>query len=224
MSPVMPSRPPGEPAGTSPATPAARPRYLALALTVAIFFGAGCWMEGCARLQYYREGQDGGQVLNERVADADERAKVTELYERYHDVAEELRSRAVPLAAGQFVLGAALLALSARGLGRRTTARGALMQLVAAQAIVVVASSILLRRVSEAELDWHLGRALAEQRQVLSAEEYARVSPVIQDARRYANVGWLTLRTVASGLVVLALASRRSRAFFESAGDAARDS
>ena len=91
----MPSRPPGEPAETSAAgAPAARPRYLALALVVALFFGAGCWTEGCARLQYYRDGQDGGQVLNERVADDDQRAEVTRLYERHHEVAEELRSRA----------------------------------------------------------------------------------------------------------------------------------
>lgn len=199
----------------------ARPRYLVVALVVALVFAAGCWTEGCARLQFYRGGRDAGAVLNAQIHDDADRAQVEELYKRYTDTAENARNRAVPMSAAMFVLGAALLALAARGLAGRTNARSALVQVVAAQAIVVVATWFVLRDVTEAELDWHLARTLAQQREALKPEEFAKVAPVVRDARRWGGPGWLVVRTVASALIVVALTRKRSREFFDAAGNPA---
>lgn len=203
------------------AAAAARPRYLVVALVVALVFAAGCWTEGCARLQFYRGGRDAGAVLNAQIHDDGDRAQVEDLYKRYTDTAENARGRAVPMAAAMFVLGAALLALAARGLAGRTNARSALVQVVAAQAIVVVASWFVMRDVTEAELDWHLARTLAQQREALKPEEFVKVAPVVRDARRWGGPAWLVVRTVASALIVIALTRRRSREFFDAANPAA---
>jgi hypothetical protein len=200
-----------------PQTAAARPRYLVVALIAALVFGAGCWTEGCARLQLYRGGQDGAAALNEQIRDDADRAEVEALYKRFIDVADGARGRGVPLAAATFVLGAALLAFAARGLAGRTNARSALIQVVSAQAILVVATWFVMRDVSEAELDWHLARTLAQQREALPPDELAKVAPVVRDARHYGGPAWLVIRTVASALIVVALTRRRSRAFFDAA-------
>lgn len=203
--------------------PPKRPRYLVVALVVALVFGAGCWTEGCARLQFYRGGQDAGAVLNAQIRDDDDRTNVEELYKRFLEIAEGARGRAVPMAAASFVLGAALLAFAARALAGRTSARGALMQIVAAQAAVVVATWFVMRDVNDAELDWHLARTLAQEREALKPDEFAKVAPVIRDARRWGGPTWLVVRTIASALVIVALSRRRSREFFEAAGAAAAE-
>ena len=200
-----------------PPTAAARPRYLVVALVVALVFGAGCWTEGCARLQFYRGLTDGGAVLNAQIRDDEDRAGVEALYKRFLDVAESARGRGVPLAAATFVLGAALLALAGRGLAGRTNARSAIVQVVTAQAIAMVVSFFLLRDVTDAELDWHLARTLAQQREAMPPEEVARIAPVLRDARHYGGPAWLALRTFASALVLVALTRQRSRAFFDAA-------
>lgn len=204
-----------------PPRAAARPRYLVVALVAALVFGAGCWTEGCARLQFYRGGQDGGAALNAQIRDDADRSQVEDLYKRFLDVAEHARGRAVPLFAASFVLGAALLALSARGLAGRSSARSALMQVVAAQAILVVATWFVLRDFHESELDWHLARTLAQQREAMPPEDFARVAPAVRDARTYGGPVWLVIRTIASALILVALTRPRSREFFEAAAGAA---
>jgi len=121
------------------------------------------------------------------------------------------------MAAATFVLGAALLALAGRGLAGRTNARSAIVQVVTAQAIAMVVSFFLLRDVTDAELDWHLARTLAQQREAMPPEEVARIAPVLRDARHYGGPAWLALRTFASALVLVALTRQRSRAFFDAA-------
>jgi hypothetical protein len=204
-----------------PPKPVSRPRYLVVALVMALVFGAGCWTEGCARLQFYRGAEDAGAMLNAQIRDDADRSHVEDLYRRFLDVAEAARKRAVPMSAASFVLGAALLALASRGLAGRVNARSALVQVVAAQAIVVVAAFFVLRDVTNAELDWHLARTLAQQREALVPDDFAKIEPVLRDARYYAGPGWLVLRTVASLLIVVALTRPRSRAFFEAAGSTA---
>lgn len=196
-----------------------RPRYLVVALIAALIFGAGCWTEGCARLTFYRGEQDHGAALNASIRDDGARARAEALYQRYTEVAEAARGRAVPIAAATFVLGAALLALASRGLAGRSNTRSALMQVVVAQALVVGGSYFALRDVREAELDWELDRTLIHQRESLPPEQYAEIVPIVQTMRQWAPPGWLAVRTVASGLIVLALSRPRSREFFETAAE-----
>jgi len=218
----MPSVPPPSdsqrPSGSPPTGPVKRPRYLLVALIVALVFGAGCWTEGCGRLAFYRGEQDQSQALNTTIKGDADRARAEALYHRFTEVADAARGRAIPLAAAIFVLGAALLALASRGLAGKTNTRNALLQVTTAQAVVVVLAYFLTRDVRNAELDWEMERTLIHQRETLPADQYEQVVPMMQSMRRWAVPGWLVFRTLASALVVFALTRPRSREFFEAAG------
>lgn len=218
----MPSVPPPSdsqrPSGSPSSGPVKRPRYLLIALIVALVFGAGCWTEGCGRLAFYRGEQDQSQALNATIKGDADRARAEALYHRFTEVADAARGRAIPLAAAIFVLGAALLALASRGLAGKTNTRNALLQVTTAQAVVVVLAYFLTRDVRNAELDWEMERTLIHQRETLPADQYEQVVPMMQSMRRWAVPGWLVFRTLASALVVFALTRPRSREFFEAAG------
>ena len=198
--------------------PVKRPRYLLLALIGALVFGAGCWMDGCGRLAFYRGEQDQSLALNASIKADTDRNRAEALYHRFTEVADAARKRAIPLAAATFVLGAALLALGSRALAGKTNTRGALMQVVIAQAAVVGLAYYLTADIRNAELDWEMERTLIHQRETLPADQYEQVVPMMQSMRHYGVPGWLVLRTLASALIVFALTRPRSREFFEAAG------
>lgn len=212
------SRPPSRPSRPSRPGPVKRPRYLLFALIGALVFGAGCWMDGCGRLAFYRGEQDQSLALNASIkADAD-RNRAEALYHRFTEVADAARKRAIPLAAATFVLGAALLALGSRALAGKTNTRGALVQVVIAQAAVVGLAYFLTADIRNAELDWEMERTLIHQRETLPPDQYQQVVPMMQSMRHYGVPGWLVVRTLASALIVFALTRPRSREFFEAAG------
>ena len=198
--------------------PVKRPRYLLLALIGALVFGAGCWMDGCGRLAFYRGEQDQSLALNASIKADTDRNRAEALYHRFTEVADAARKRAIPLAAATFVLGAALLALGSRALAGKTNTRGALVQVVIAQAAVVGLAYYLTADIRNAELDWEMERTLIHQRETLPADQYEQVVPMMQSMRHYGVPGWLVLRTLASALIVFALTRPRSREFFEAAG------
>jgi hypothetical protein len=214
----MSSSPPHSADRATPGSTARRPRYLVVALIGALVFGVGCWTEGCGRLTFYHRGDpDHGAILNDGIKDDADRAHADELYRHFVDVSESSRGRSVPLSAATFVLGAALLALAARGLAGKSNTRSALIQVVAAQATVVVATYFLARDVRNAELDWQLESSLLKQRPSMPADQYREVVPTVRALRRWVPPIWLVFRTVASGLIVIALTRARSREFFEAA-------
>jgi hypothetical protein len=194
---------------------ARRPRYLLFALIGALVFGAGCWTEGCNRLAFYRGEHDHSATLNASIRDDAERAHAESLYQRFVETSDASKGRAIPMAAATFVLGAALLALAARGLAGRSNTRSALMQVVAAQAIVVCLSYFIMRDMRNAELDWEFERSLIHQHEVLPPDQYRDVVPTVRAMRRWAPPGWLAFRTLASALIFLALSRQGSREFFE---------
>ncbi|MDB5218530.1 MAG: hypothetical protein JWO86_6457 [Myxococcaceae bacterium] len=216
--PSRPSRPsqPAQPARAS--GPVKRPRFLLFALIGALVFGAGCWMDGCGRLAFYRGEQDPSLALNASIKSDTDRNRAEALYHRFTEVADAARKRAIPLAAATFVLGAALLALGSRALAGKTNTRGALLQVVIAQAAVVGLGYYLTADIRNAELDWEMERTLIHQRETLPADQYEQVVPMLQGIRRYGVPGWLVVRTLASALIVFALTRPRSREFFEAAG------
>jgi hypothetical protein len=201
-----------------PPTTRRRPRYLVVALVAALVFGAGCWTEGCNRLAFFRGERDYGASLNQTIQDDADRAQAESLYQRFLDAAESAQGRAIPMAAATFVLGAALLALASRGLAGKSNTRSALMQVVAAQAIVVGATYFVTRDMRNAEDDWQYQSALFHQRERLPPDQYAEAAPTIHAIRRWAPPSWLAFRTLASALILLALSRPRSREFFEAAG------
>ena len=202
---------------TEKATAAKRPRYLVVALVGALVFGAGCWTEGCKQLAFYRGERDRHVALNAAVHDDAERQHVERLYQHFVDVADLGRNKGVPLAAGTFVLGAALLALAARGLGRKANTRSALMQVVGAQAIVVALTYFVMKDTRNAELDWEFERRLVHERETTPPEQYQAMVPGVRMVRHWAPGTWLGFRSLASILILLALSRPRARAFFEAA-------
>ncbi len=222
---MSPSQPPpadreGPEPGSAPGAPPGtrRPRYLVVALVAALVFGAGCWTEGCGRLGLYHGQTEQHARLTSVVEEDDHRAEAERLYQRFVDASDDARGRAFPLAAATFVLGAALLALAARGLAGRSNNRSALMQVVSAQAIVMVASYFLTRDMLHAEADLQYGVVLMQQREHLPAHKHEPAAAVLGAMRRYGTPGWLVFRTVASALIVVALSRPRARDFFETAG------
>jgi hypothetical protein len=184
----------------------------------ALVLGAGCWTEGCERLSFYRGETDRrAAAIADEVRDEAARARIEALHKRFVDIADDSRKRAVPLAAATFVLGAALLALAARGLAGRSNARSALMQVVAAQALVVGATSFVLKDMRHAEHEWRFEATLAMQREKLAPDQYASMARSMEPIRRYGLSGWLVFRTAASALIFFALTRQRSREFFEAA-------
>ncbi len=202
-----------------PPDPLKRPRYLVVALIMALVFGAGCWTEGCGRLAFYRGERDQSQALNASIKSDVDRTRAQALYHRFAEVADASRGRAIPMAAATFVLGAALLALAARGLAGKTNARNPLVQVVIAQAAVVALSYFVTRDVRNAELDWEIERTLISQHETLPPDQYEQVVPMMHSMRAVGVPGWLVVRTLASALIVFALTRQRSRAFFEAAGN-----
>jgi len=189
-----------------------------VALVAALVFGAGCWTEGCGRLGFLRGETDQHTKLISTIQDDAERARSEAAYQHFVDVADMQRGRAVPMAAATFVLGAALLALAARGLAGKSNTRSALMQVVAAQAVVVVASFFATREMWRAEANWQYETILMQQREQLPPDTYSRVAvPVFRAMQDWGAPGWLVFRTVASGLILVALSRPRSREFFEAA-------
>ena len=220
-SPREPSSPPSPPTRASAPSPPSRvkrPRYLLFALIGALVFGAGCWMDGCGRLAFYRGEQDQSLALNASIKADTDRNRAEALYHRFTEVADDARKRAIPLAAATFVLGAALLALGSRALAGKTNTRGALVQVVIAQAAVVGLAYFLTADIRNAELDWEMERTLIHQRETLPPDQYEQVVPMMQSMRRYGVPGWLVVRTLASALIVFALTRPRTREFFEAAG------
>ncbi len=195
--------------------PGSRPRYLAVALVAALVIGAGCWTDGCSRLAFYRGEREHAANIHQAIRDDDERARVEELYQRYEDVADAARGRYVPIAAATFVLGAALLALAARGLAGKSNTRSALMQVVAVQAIVVGGGWFAIRDVREAEDEWQYAAVLAHQRESVPPEQFPDVVRVMRGLQRWGPPSMLALRTLASALILFALSRPRSREFFE---------
>jgi hypothetical protein len=121
------------------------------------------------------------------------------------------------MAAATFVLGAAVLALASRGLAGRSNTRAALMQVVLAQAIVVAASQFVTRDMWNAEDDFRYETAAIHQRERTPPEQHPQLEATWRWMRRWVPPGWLTFRTVASLLIVVALSRPRARAFFDAA-------
>lgn len=196
-----------------------RPPWLLAALVVALLFGAGSWNEGCSRIELYRGSHSAEMLVDQRVTDEAARQAVKDMYDRFGTIADDTRHLVLPLAVATFVLGAALLALSARGLAGRTNTRSALVQVVAVQAIVAGTTFALTRPYRDAELEWNATDSIAVQRAVEKDDlRLRRNVAIIEGMRRFSPPVGIALRMLGSGLVLLALTRQRTREFFDAAG------
>ncbi len=201
-----------------------RPKYLVVALVVALLFGAGCWMDGCNAIALYKGGHLNPSHASQGIDGEADRAQVEQLFTRFVDLANTHRSRGIPIGAATLVLGAALLAVGTRALAGRTAARSLLIQLVLVQAAVVAAGFFLNGDIRAAELDWYTARTLALARQDGSdAIKLAQLETLMAGTRRYGVPAWIAIRSVASLLVAFALTRPPARRFFDAVAEAASE-
>lgn len=201
----------GEGLGTAPK----RPKSVVVALAFSFALAMGCWNEGCDRLAFYRGERDHRALLSAQIPEGEERARVVALYDRFTNVADDAHNRVVPMAAAIFVLGAALMTLSARALSGRRDTRNALVQILGVQAVVVAANYFVTRDVREADLTWQSEVLLVQQQMTVPPDQYVLTGDAMTRFRKFGPPTWLVLRTLVTGLVMVALTSQKSRAFFE---------
>jgi hypothetical protein len=132
-----------------------RPWYLVLALVAAWLLGAVSLLSGGSVVAFYRQDvADLRQSLDadpDRILSDDEREAFRERAEHLNDVFERAKKREFPLAVGTLVLGGAMVAMAARSMSGREAARGALVQVTIARAMLVGAAFVLTADVRAAE-------------------------------------------------------------------------
>jgi hypothetical protein len=181
-----------------------RPWYLVLSLLAALAFGANGARSGWAMVMLYHEPID-PTTAGQGIADEADRAAVVTRVEAYLHAVDAAKSLGWPLAVAKLLLGGSALFFAMRAMAGSRGARAALVQLVLAQAAVALASHWLLRDVDNAELRW------------IEAQQAAGHERVPDDVLRAAASVALAIHVLGSGLIVLGLTRRRSRAFFEAA-------
>jgi hypothetical protein len=211
------STPPPEASANLSHNGSPRPRFVTFALIVAFLFGAGCWSAGCARIAYYRDRYDHVDKVTQGIKDTADQERVAALYIKFADESDRFRSRLLPLSIATFVVGAALMAFASRAVRRRTQTRSLIVQLSAAQAILVLASYAAARPVFDAEADWQYETAMVFQRERMDPHEFDQALPMLRGMRRMLPPAWLTFRSLASVLVIYVLMRPRVRAYFDEA-------
>lgn len=198
-----------------------RPFFLFMALTAAWVFGVAGIVDGCGTVAYFRHGDASDTSFLVRDIKSDRgRAEVRALAAQLLATRDAAKSRLFPLAVAALVLGSALVVLSARATAGRESARHALVQVVAAQVGLLLASYALTRDVRLAEAEFGVGLLTAQAREAgQDADTTERVVALYPAAASLGPPLWLAIRTLASGLVLFALTRPRARAFFDANSD-----
>jgi hypothetical protein len=196
-----------------------RPWYLMLALLGALAIGTAGVFEGLGTFAIYSEPID-PSVAGQGIGDEADRVAVVTRFQAYVEALDAAKSRKWPLAVAALVLGSATFVFAMRALGGNRGARAVLVQLVVAQGAANAAGYWLLRDVFEADLRVREAEDAAQTHDHNVPEhERAEVLRVASEMRRAGYPIALAIDTLSSALIVVALTRRRSRAFFESAGE-----
>jgi hypothetical protein len=179
-----------------------RPWYLVLSLLGALAFGANGARSGWSTVMLYHEPID-PSMAGRGITDEADRAAVVARVDAYVHALDAAKSRGWPLGVAKLLLGGATLFFAMRAMGGNRGARGALVQLVLAQAVVGGLTHWLLRDVEEAEI------------RCIEAQQAAHHERVPEEMLRAAASVALALQMLGSALIVVALTRRRSRDFFE---------
>lgn len=189
-----------------------------LALILAWVFGASGFVDGCNTIVYYKESVDPVEGV-QSIKDDAMRAEAVAAAERYVKAMNDAKNRAFPLGVAALLLGAVTIAFAARAMAGREGARTGLIQMVTAQTALVFATHFLTPEVQHARV--HLETVVG----TANIRETGGQDPVV--AERYVRflarfLPWratiyLSVRGLASGLVILALTRARSREFFAAA-------
>jgi hypothetical protein len=199
-----------------------RPWILVLALFGALALGAAGAFEGWGTFVTYHDPIDVSGVGRD-IPDEGDRAAVVTRVQAYLDTLDAAKNRAWPLGVATLILGSAVFVFAMRALGGNKGARLALVQLVVAQAGANAAGYWLLRDVFDADLRVHEAEDAAESRERVPEHERAEVLRAAAKMRRAGYPIAIALDTLSSAFIVFGLTRRRSREFFDAAGDALRE-
>jgi hypothetical protein len=111
-----------------------------------------------------------------------------------------------------------MVAFAARSMAGRQAARSGLMQVLVAQAALVVLAFFLTRDVERAETDLQSTVFTAQLRETAQDPQMVeQVLPFYTHVLAAKPAIWLVVRTTATALILIALTRLRARAFFEAA-------
>lgn len=197
-----------------------RPWYLVVALVIVSVFGATGFVEGWGIITYYRTSEVDLTADARDIDDEKDRAEVKAKLDGLVEALEQDRPRMFPFAAAELLLGIALFALAAGAMAGRPGARSALVQVVPVQAVVVVLMYFMTSHVRIAARDSDIAIKSAHLRKTNDpqlVEDTVAFSKKIGPA---VEVGFLVMRTLVAGLVLVALTRKRSLAYYEPAPEA----
>jgi len=192
-----------------------------IALVVAWIFGATAFVEGCTTVLVYRGEGPTPHETTEMIQSDEQRAQASQAAEQYYGTMNNARHRYFPLSVAGMLLGAVMVGFAARAMSGREGARTPLIQVVAAQAGLVLLAHFLAADVRFARQGLENAMTAARMRestqdpQALEAvEEFITMIPKVLHVR---DTAWLIVRSMLSGFIVIALTRNRSREFFEAA-------
>jgi len=192
-----------------------RPWYLFAALVAGWIYGAQALSEGYDTIAYYRGDHVDVHALADDFNDSSARDAITALADRWIALKDASKKREYPLGVASLLLGGAMILFAARSMAGREGARSALVQVVFVHAGVVVAWYLLTTDATRAYafFDQALQQARARQAGVPITPHWERAYQAVARLGPAIAIG---VRSIASGLIVLALTRPRARAFFES--------
>ncbi len=200
-----------------------RPWYLVLALLGALALGTTGACSGWTTVALYREPID-PSLASEGIPDEADRVAIVARVQAYLQALDAAKRRGWPIGVATMLLGGAVFVFAMRALGGHAGARTVLIQLVVAQAGINAAQFWLMRDVFEADLHLFEAKQAAQIHERVPertrADDMARAASAML---RAANPIVFALRSLTSALVVVALTRRRSREFFNGAGEAVEE-
>jgi hypothetical protein len=203
-----------------------RPWYLVVALVLVSLTGVTAAAEGCGMVGYYRGTLPlVDQPIGDGVTDED-RALIQSAALQVEAAREQDRRILFPLAAGGLVLGMAMFAFATAAMAGRDGARRAVTQLVAVRAVMLAVEFMTTKREREAEQELRRAHLVADIRATHISQAEQMIAQNDASLKRFGPsvaVGYVVVKILAFGLVVLALTRQRTRAFYEAAGEALAD-
>jgi hypothetical protein len=194
-----------------------RPWYLVLALLICSGIGACESTAGWTTIELYRGHID--DRSHEMTREDDSKA-VASTFQKMLTSLDEERARAFPLSVAELVLGIAIFVFAAAAMTGRGGARRALVQLMAAQTIVVCAMFFVTPKFRSAETEWLVAQQTGQMLEKGQTEAEVRPQMVALRVFRHGlGVALLVVRTAVAGLVILALTRPRARAYYDAQGE-----
>lgn len=189
-----------------------RPWYLVGALLFSWIFGAAAFVDGCNNAMLLHQGHLDLADKFGNVADETMRAADIAATEQYFDVWFAAHNRLFPLNVASFLLGAALVWAAARAMAGRSSARGPVIQIALAQAVLAIVTFVLTPDVRAAQIVLALSQVRDSGGDADAIAWVARNYPRIA---RVFMVGFLVARTSFAVAIAVCLTRARSREFFE---------